>query len=58
MTTDYFSHMLSYPELSAYFIWYLWEGWYNAEKGEEHYMFDLDGNPYYWTENLAPYFPR
>ena len=56
LTPEYFTHMLDYPELSAFFIWHLWEGWYNGS--EEHCMFDLYGNPYDWTENLAPYFPR
>ena len=55
MTPEYMTHMLSYPELSAYFIWYLWEGWYNGV--ENHNMFDMNGDPYPWTETLAPYFP-
>ena len=56
LTPEYFAHHLAYPELSMLTIWYLWEGWYNDV--EEHYMFDLNGNPYNWTELLAPYFPR
>jgi len=58
LTPEYFTHHLNYPELSLMTIWYLWEGWYYAVGGEEHYMFDLSGNPYSWTQALAPYFPK
>jgi len=58
ITPDYLNYWLYRTETSLITIWYLWEGWYYAPDGEEHYMFDLNGNPYPWTENLAPYFPE